>query len=190
MNRDEKEQRDAQEEYIESDTDTLLKDQELARKPYPSDMLPEDYYQYKKFVNLPESQAEFEGLIDKDVVMANLSNSDREELNYRAVSVQWTKEIFTQEVDVFINSENPKEYYFNRHEIPEGDEDKFIIKRTVVFDQEAQPILNILKAGYKFRIVSSRATGDTRASMLDTMTQTRVQKELIKGSNKGKKFEL
>jgi len=187
------EQRDY-EDVEETDTDTLLKDQELGgRRPYPSDVMPEDYYQYKRFVNLPESQSEFEGLIDKDVVFANLKGSapNIEELSFQSGTIQWTKELFTVETRVFININDPSRFTFNKDEIPEHELSDYVEKKTNIIDPDALPILKVLTNRFKFGIVSSRAIGDTRAGMLDTMTQTRISKELTRNRKESeKKFGL
>jgi len=176
-----KEQRDY-EDAEEVDADTIIKDQELNRRPYPSDVMPEDYYAYKRFVNLPESQSEFSGLIDKDVVMANLKGSapDVEQLSFQSVTIQWTKELFTKEVDVWINKADPSRYTFNESDIPQDEKVDFIQKKTEIIDPEALPILKVLTNRFKFGIVSSRSLGDERAAKLDIMTQNKISKELTR----------
>lgn len=175
---------DEVDEAVESNNDTLMSDRALSRSPYPSEAMPEDYYQYRKFVNLPEAQSEFEGVIDKDVVFSNLSNAEREMLNYKVNTIQWTREIFVLEVDVWINKNDSKIYAFSLKDIPESDREDYVLKRTVIPDPDFLPIMNVLKAGYKFAIVSSRAVGPERAAILDNTTMNRISKEFERRKSK------
>jgi hypothetical protein len=170
------------EDAEEMETETLIKDQEISRRPSPSDIMPEDYYAYKKFVNLPESQQEFAGVIDKDVVFANLGGSlpDRETLNFQSVTIEWTKQLFTTDIEVWINKKDSSRYAFNKSDIPEDEVDDYLLKLTTIIDPDALPILKVLTNRFKFDVVSSRAKGNTRASMQDIMTHTTISKDLTR----------
>lgn len=175
-------EKEAYEDAEEMDTETLIRDQELSKRPYPSDIMPEDYYAYKKFVNLPESQREFSGVIDKDVVFANVGGSlpDRETLNFQSVTIEWTKQLFTTDVDVWINKNDSNRYTFNKSDIPAEELGEYIQKQTSIIDPDALSILKVLTNRFKFDIVSSRAKGNTRASMQDIMTHTTISKDLTR----------
>lgn len=132
---------------------------------YASGMLPEDYYQYRKFSNVPDAQAEFEGLIDKDVVFSNLSNSEREYLRFLAETIKICEDIFIKEQDIKVLNNKGEEV---------------LLKDQPIFDEDFRSIINYLKAGYKYDHVSSRATGETRATMLDVTSYNNINKNITK----------
>ena len=176
-NRREKEfekEMDMQEPYQESDDNSI--NQDLSRgqlNNLPSSSIPEDFYQYKRFINLPESQAEFETKIDKDVVFANLGGNKpgREELRFQIGTIELFEGMFVIPHKIPVLDENGEQFV---------DENGQKVWRIVnVFDEEFRDSLNFLKAEYKFDIVSSRALwGNDRAAYLDISTSNRISKEL------------
>jgi hypothetical protein len=187
ISKEEKQAKADYEEAQEMDDDVISSESSEHEKNYPSRIMPEDFYQYKKFVNVPEADADFKGLIDKDTVYANLSGGlpNREQLTFRAVTIQWTKEIFVL----------PKMVCFGcglawdigvKKICSECDKN---LRENYIFDEEFSSIHNILKAGFKHETVSSRAIGKDRASILDNMTQSKITKEYTrKQGEKDKNF--
>lgn len=164
MEKEQKEYLEMQEDDRETNEDLLAYEGRMG-KNYPSDYMPQDFYQYKKIVLIPESQVDFPNVVDKDVVLANLSKGEIEELSFQVGTVQAVKDMFVQETTTI----NPN---------PDG---RTVFQSELVFDDAFLPVLNILLSTFKYRHVASRAVGETRASMLDTMTTSRVLKEFTKG---------
>jgi len=150
----------------------------------PSDAMPQDYYEYRKFVNLPESQGEFQTKIDKDVVFANLSGTKPsiDELRYQIGTIELFEGEFVEEIRI----PRIKDGRYIRDST--GNIVYDIEKR---FDEEFRSCLNFLKAEYKFDIVASRALGDSsRAAELDITSSARIQKEFQKKNEQKNKFGL
>lgn len=156
---------DIMEDMQENNDQQIMHDQMQKQFNYPSNSLPEDFYQYRKFSNVPEAQAEFEGLIDKDVTFANLSKSEREYLRFVAETIKICEDIFVKEQDIKVRDEKGRE---------------ILIKDQLTFDEDFRPIINYLKSGYKYDHVSSRASGDDRAAKLDITSNTNINKILTK----------
>ena len=166
MDKEQKDYLEMQEDEKESNEDLIAYEGQLG-KNYPSDQMPQDFYQYKKIVLIPESQVDFPTVVDKDVVLANLNKGEIEELAFQVGTMQAVKDMFVQEEQVI--NPNPTEAIF---------------ETTLRFDNAFLPVVNILLSQFKYRHVASRAVGETRASMLDTMTTSRVLKEFTKGQKK------
>ncbi len=164
-----------QEGYSESSDDTISTDMQRAKPNYPSDVLPNDYYEYRRFVNLPESQAEFEGKIDKDIVFANLGGKkpDIEEMRFEIGTIELFEGEFVEEIEIKLKDNDGNDVY---------DIHNNIVKRKIlIFDEAFRSCLNYLKAEFKFSAVASRALGiNDRASVLDITTNARIQKEFAK----------
>lgn len=178
-------QMDAQEPYQESSDESMNSDsrQNFQDLRFPSSATPEDYYQYKKFVNLPESQAEFMTIIDKDVVFSNLGGSrpSLEELRFQVGTISLFESEFIEEVWI------PRRY-------PDGslvkdNNSKVVFDLEVRFDEVFRGCLNFLKGQYKFDVVGSRAQGgQDRAAFLDISSSNRISKEFNKKNDKKQGF--
>lgn len=167
-----------QEPYSESSDDSINNDRSLN---YASNGMPESHFEWKKMINIPESQAEFIGKIDKDVVFAAMSGQKPsiEELRFEIGTIELFEGEFVVEKWVEIIDEEGNKIIDSETQKP--------LKRCVkIFDEEFRSCLNFLKAEYKFSIVASRSLGDVgeRAAGLDTMTTTRIQKEFSKKDSK------
>lgn len=169
---------DMQEPYSEASDESIAHDRQLN---YPSNVMPENNFDWKKMVNIPEAQAEFVGKIDKDVVFANLGGQKPsiEELRFQIGTIELFEGEFVEEKDVEIRDSEGNTVY-------DTETGKPLKRRLLIFDEAFRSCLNFLKAEYKFDIVASRAIGDVgeRAAGLDTMTSTRIQKEFSKKDNK------
>jgi len=169
---------DMQEPYSESSDDSIDNDRRLN---YSSNMMPETHFEWKKIVNIPESQAEFLGKIDKDVVFANLGGSKPtiEELRFQIGTIELFEGEFVEEKLVEVRDDNGNVVFDKETNTP-------FLRKILVFDEAFRSCLNFLKAEYKFDIVASRAIGDVgeRAAGLDTMTTTRISKEFSKREGK------
>lgn len=69
------EQEDAESNYEdmkESDDQQIQSDFHSKDKFYPSDMNPQDFYQWKRLIVVPEASEDFKSKIDKDVTLANI----------------------------------------------------------------------------------------------------------------------
>lgn len=166
----------AQEDAYEQSDEALERDTVRQSPNFPSNIMPEDYYQYKKFVNLPESQAEFEGKIDKDVVFANLGGAKPsiEELRFQIGTIELFESEFVEEKDVLLKDSEG-------NILIDKDNQKPIVRKVKVFDEEFRGSLDYLKAEYKFAVVASRAIGGhDRASVLDITSHGRITKEFMK----------
>lgn len=172
MNREEKylEEEEARQEATDQQ---INYDQSMGQqRNYPSDMMPQDYFQYKKMVIVPEAQTDYPSILDKDVVLANLSRNELEQHTFQVGTIQAVKDIFVHEEDII--TLNPAT-------------NKPIIERTIMFDQSFNPVLNILLTQFKYHHIASRALGDTRAAMLDAMTISRIMKEFTKKKKSGER---
>jgi hypothetical protein len=167
-----------QEQYSESSDESMVRDRDLN---YASNMMPESQFEWKKLVNIPESQAEFIGKIDKDVVFANLGGSKPtiEELRFQIGTIELFEGEFVEEKEIEVVDSDGNRII----DVATG---KPLRRKIMVFDEAFRSCLNFLKAEYKFDIVASRAIGNIgeRAAGLDTMTTTRIQKEFSKGETK------
>lgn len=163
---------DMQEPYSEMSDDSINADRQSPN--YSSNMMPENSFDWKKMVNIPESQAEFIGKIDKDVVFSNLGGSKPtiEELRFQIGTIELFEGEFIEEKWITIEDSDGNKL--------KDESGKIVKKQILIFDEAFRSCLNFLKAEYKFDIVASRALGNERASMLDTMTTTRIQKEFSK----------
>ena len=181
LRREVAEQMDAQEPYMES-SDEVMQNDIRANLNLPSNVMPEDYYQYKRFVNLPESQAEFETKIDKDVVFSNLSGQkpSLEELRFQVGTIELFESEFVEEIKIPRIDENGR---FIR-----DDKNRIIFDIENRFDETFRGCLNYLKSGYKFSIVAARAIGNDRAAQLDITSANRISKDFQKKREEKKKM--
>ena len=177
------EQYDKQNELSEQDDQQI--DYDLRQKRelnLPSDAMPQDYYEYRKFVNLPESQSEFIAKIDKDVVFANLGGAKPtiEELRFQIGTIELFEGEFVEEIRI------PR---IKDGEFVRNHKGEIVYDIELQFDEAFRSCLNFLKAEYKFDIVASRALGGhERAAELDISSSSRIQKEINKKNNTGSKI--
>lgn len=167
MSKEEKQQRDEYEEERETDDELLENETRRASQNHPDDI-----YSWKKLQLIPEAQTEFEGLIDKDVVNANLKEPDREQLEFQAGTIIWTQELFVcKQNKTVVNPQTGEKHTFYD---------------VMAFDEEFRPILKVLLGRFKYRHVSSQATGDLRTRILDVLSLNKIQKEYSKKNDKSK----
>ncbi len=177
------EQYNKQSELSEEDDQQI--DYDLRQKRelnLPSDAMPQDYYEYRKFVNLPESQSEFVAKIDKDVVFANLGGSKPtiEELRFQIGTIELFEGEFVEEIKI------PR---IRDGEFVRNNKGEIVYDIELRFDEAFRSCLNFLKAEYKFDIVASRAlNGHERAAELDISSSSRIQKEINKKNNNSSKL--
>lgn len=178
-----KKQAEAEEPYRESSDESFAMDMAQGGQRLPSNITPEDYYQYKRFINLPESQAEHLNKIDKDVVMANLGGAKptREELRFQEGTIELAESEWIHEVKI------PRK---NADGSLVRDMDGEIVYNTeLVFDEYFRGCLNFLKGQYKFDLVGSRAMGgQDRAAFLDISSSNRISKEFARKKEQKNQF--
>jgi hypothetical protein len=149
-------------------------------------MMPENSFDWKKMVNIPESQAEFLGKIDKDVVFANISGTkpSMQELNFQLGTIELFESEFVEEIQI------PKR---NNDGSIMKDREGFIIFETFKrFDEAFLGSLSFLKGQYKFSVVASRAMGgQDRAAYLDISSSNKISKDFTKKKdNQGRTLGL
>lgn len=179
-------QMNAQEQYQESSDESMAMDSQMGNSRLPSNITPEDYYSYKKMVNIPESQSEFVNKIDKDVVFANLGGAkpSMEELRFQIGTIELFESEFVEQFQVPVRNSDGTLL---------RDKDGLIVFDTFTrFDEAFRGSLNFLKAEYKFAMVASRAMGGAeRAAYLDISSSNRISKDFTKKKdNQGKTFGL
>lgn len=150
-------------------------DRDLQTKGYVSDENPSDIYQYKKMRLVPNSEAEYQGLIDKDVVLANIKDVKPDPRYLRFVA----ETIIA--LDVFSK--------LIRVKVPERDIDgrptgKYNVEEVIVPDPAFDIIRNFLKGSYKADMTMSRAMGKDREAVLDRTSN--IGKSVSKEVNKNK----
>jgi len=170
-------QMEKQSDFNEESDEQISYDLHHERKiNLPSDNLPQDWFEYQKFKNLPDASGEFRSKIDKDVVFANLGGQkpDWKELMFQIGTIELFEGEFVEELQIpRWDAENNKFIRNNKGDI--------IYDIELRFDEAFRSSLNFLKAEYKFAMVASRALGgNDRASILDISSATRLQKEVKK----------
>jgi hypothetical protein len=148
------------------------------RKMYPSEeVIPTDVFLYKKLRIIPEAQTDFQGLIDKDVVLSNLGGKlpSGEYLKFVVETIDVFKRIFVIEKEVIVkdNEGNPLALIDNQ-----TSEKTIVVRVEKIFDKEFEPVSSMLTAGYKFDLCRSRAMGREREAILDRTTS--ISKEIGK----------
>lgn len=168
---------DEQETYSENADEQIAYDVHQKRDiNIPSDNLPQDWYEYQKFKNLPDASAEFRTTIDKDVVFANLSGQkpDWKELQYQIGTIELFQGEFVEELKI------PR-WDSDKNDFVRDKNSNIVYDIELRFDEAFRSCLNYLKSEYKFAMVASRALGgQDRAAILDISSSTRIQKELRK----------
>jgi len=164
------EMNEMQQDTQESDNQNIQQDFALAQaKNYPSDMLPQDMFQYKKLRMVPESRADFQNVIDKDFVLANVDGKlpTIEETKFQVGTFNLVKQVFvTDELMPLFDKEGNA--IFSR------DGTQIYIKNKG-FDRSFEPIANFLLGEIKSGVVLSRAKGKDREAVLDITTNLRKE---------------
>jgi len=169
-----------QEPYQESSDASMAADMQMEKPNYPSTMIPEDFYQYKRFINLPESQAKHPGRIDKDVVFANLSGPKPNiaELEYQVGTIKLFESEFGIWKDVYLRDADGNMVFEDVEQEDGSIKSVPFARKMFVFDETFRDSLDYLEATFKFGVVASRALGGSeRAANLDVSTNTRISKE-------------
>lgn len=152
--------------------ESLNKDLEM--KGYITEENPSDIFQYKKMRLVPNSENEFQGLIDKDVVLSNIKDvkPDPKYLRFIAETII-AFDVFSveQKVRVPIFDDKGK---FHRYEE----------QVVMVPDPEFNIIRSFLKGSFKTDLTMSRGMGAQREAVLDR-TQN-IGKTISKGDGKNK----
>ena len=174
----------AQEEEEISNNSEASFDRDIENnRNYASDDMPTDMYRYKRMRLVPDSQAEYKGLLDKDVVLGNVQNKkpDPEYLRIMAETIVAFEENFKIKKTVYrLNS--------NGNKIPVLSQNGNIIgyetEDIMVFDEVLRIIPDFLTASFKADLTLSRAMGSDREAVLDR-TQN-FGKEIKKSDNSNK----
>lgn len=179
-------QNDAEESYRESSDESMAMDSQMNRGGLPSNISPENLFEYKKMVLIPESQAAHPNEIDKDIVFANLGGAKPsfEELSFQLGTIQLARDEFVVEREI---PRRNMDGSFVR------DREGFIIFDVErVFDEAFRGTLNYLEGQYKYAHVGSRALGgQERAAYMDAVSIGSIKKEFMKKKdNQGKTFGL
>lgn len=171
------------EDIEDSSEDSLDRDISQSRDPaYASDDLPTDMYRYKRMRLVPDSQAEFKGILDKDVVLANVANNrpDPNYLRFMAETIV-AMDVFSKKRTVYkINDKGNKIPIINKS----GEVLGYETLEIEVPDEEFDIIRDFLRGSFKADLTLSRAMGDQREAILDR-TQS-FEKKISKPDNKNK----
>lgn len=185
-----KDQMDIQQDYSSESEEQFDRDLDnLQSGRYNSEISPSDLYQYKYMRLVPNSETDFRGLIDKDVVLANLQKKlpDPEYQKFIAETIAAFKRVFVKIEKVIVADEKgvplieriwveQLDNFGNKLLDKSGKPlmkliEKPITKDILVFDDTFGPIVEFLQAGFKYDHVASRAMGDEREAILDRTTK-------------------
>jgi hypothetical protein len=159
------------------------RDIEMSNSPnYASDEVPTDMYRYKRMRLVPDSQAEFKGVLDKDVVLANVQNKrpDPDYLRYIAETIV-AMDVFSKKQTIFkFNDKHERIPILNNM----GKVTGYQTLEIDVPDEEFDIIRDFLRGSFKADLTLSRAMGDQREAILDR-TQN-FGKEIKKSDNRNK----
>lgn len=139
---------------FEEDSEKRFDEDFERQKLYASEMNPEDQTQYKVMRLIPDSQTDFRGLVDKDIVLSNLKESkpSADEQKFVLGTIMMFREVFVKKEKVKFFDKVKKE----------------VVEREVLVpDEVAETIIPILQADFKYVHVASRAMGDEREAKLD-----------------------
>jgi hypothetical protein len=175
-----KQRRDIEDEAdITEDINSMSEEslnRDLETKNYVSDENPSDIYQYKKMRLVPNSEAEFQGLVDKDIVLANISDSkpDPKYLRFIAETII--------AMDVFSVKRVMKVSQYDDRGRFIGYADEVVM----VPDPEFDIIRSFLKGSFKADLTMSRAMGSQREAVLDRTSN--IGKNITKGDMSKNKY--
>jgi len=166
------EEADLNEDISSMSEESLNRD--LETKNYVSDENPSDIYQYKKMRLVPNSEAEFQGLVDKDVVLSNIKDvkPDPKYLRFLTETII-ALDVFSTEKDVKIPDYDREGNFKGSH-----------VERIVVPDPEFDIIRSFLRGSLKSDLTMSRAMGSQREAVLDRTSN--IGKNITKDVNKNK----
>lgn len=155
----------------EEDTERRFDEDFNQNKLYASEMNPEDTTAYKVMRLVPDSQTDFRGLVDKDVVLANFKEMKPsvDESKFLLGTIMMFREVFVKPVKVKVFDKATR---------------GFIEKTIFVPDEVAECIIPILQGDFKFNIVSSRGMGDEREAKLDRATYLEKNFKKTEGGKK------
>jgi hypothetical protein len=142
------------------------KDLEFASRSgsYSSDDMPNDIYRYKRMRLVPNSERDFAGLVDKDVVLANVKDNKPDPLYLRFVAETIVAlDVFSTEVLITRRDSNGAIIMMK------DDDGRLVPVRDikVVPDPQFDIIRDFLKSGFKADLTLSRAMGKDREAVLD-----------------------
>ena len=166
------EESDLNEDISSMSEESLNRD--LETKSYVSDENPSDIYQYKKMRLVPNSEAEFQGLVDKDVVLANIKDTKPDPKYLRFL----TETIIA--LDVFSVEKDMKLPVYDSN----GNITKYVQQKVIVPDPEFDIIRAFLRGSLKSDLTMSRAMGSQREAVLDRTSN--IGKSITKDVNKNK----
>lgn len=149
---------------------------------YASEIMPDDVYKYKVMRLIPNSETDFRGLIDKDVVLANLRGAkpNINEVGFLAETIDLVKNILVTEKTFYVLDEE------NKPILIQDSEGKKSFQKTTktVFDPHFMPIISALTAKYKFYLSGSRAMGSDREAILDKSSFVKKDIQRLRRSKK------
>jgi hypothetical protein len=164
------EQNDIQEDFNDLSEESFDRDIDNSRNPsYISADPVNDIYEYKRMRLIPNSESEFIGLVDKDVVLGNVQDKKPNPEYLRIL----TETIVA--MDVFSKVETRRIVVKNSKGINEYKDVEVLVK-----DGEFDIIRSFLRASLKSDLTLSRAMGKDREAVLDR-TQS-FNKEIKKSS--------
>jgi hypothetical protein len=156
-------------EKLQSDSEQQFdRDRELYGRTDAEQGVPSDFYQYKHMVIQPNTGERFDGLADKDTVLANYKKKLPDPAHHKLIveTCISLKHVFCVEREVPVLDHEGKPVYSER--VVDGVRRRVLLtQQKMVFDENFRVVLDFLQGGHKFEEVASRAMGDTRASILD-----------------------
>jgi hypothetical protein len=141
---------------------------------YVSDDNPSDIYQYKKMRLVPNSEAEFQGLVDKDVVLSNIKDvkPDPKYLRFLTETII-ALDVFAVKKDIKVPDYDDRGKFMGFH-----------LETVLVPDPEFDVIRSFLRGSLKSDLTMSRAMGAQREAVLDRTSN--IGKSITKESSKNK----
>lgn len=172
------------EEELANNSEQSIDNDMVNSRNYVSDEIPSDMYHYKKMRLVPNSEAEFQGLVDKDIVLANVKDikPDPQYLRFIAETIV-ALDVFSKPTEVPVLDQNGKIV----SKIDSKGRDCGIETQTAwVRDTEFDIIRSFLRASFKSDLTLSRAMGKDREAVLDR-TQN-IGKEIKKDEGNKNKY--
>jgi hypothetical protein len=167
----------------EGSSGEIARDIDLSQhKNYPSEVTPQDLFQYKKMRMKPESSSDFPGNIDKDWVLSNMSGNkpNLQQKKFESGTFLLIKAVFVKRAKVPILDVDGSQVVMGG---------KPLFFEGKVFDDAFQGVLDYVLSGIKSELVGSRGMGSDREAVLDITTGFRKQIEKKK-SQDGKVFGM